>query len=170
MLYKIKLAKWNSQWKRKKNEYTKINSLIKIPQLRDFYKENYFLHIAAYLSTSAWFLLYVAMTWALQAVCLSRVPSFSIFASSARDSVYFPIMKNVLYRILRTSCVAGFFSKYAFEREIVERYRFSLYAFVISANQTFVEEGGVTGFGVWLGTEVPVAVDTEIIGFLAMPL
>jgi hypothetical protein len=44
---------------------------------------------------------------------------------------------------LRISFVGGFDSRYVLESEIVERYLFSLYAFVISATETPSEDGAV---------------------------
>jgi hypothetical protein len=51
--------------------------------------------------------------------------------------------------MLSTSCVAGFFSRYVFESDMVERYLFSLYALVIS--EIFTE---LTGEGILFPEEV----------------
>lgn len=50
---------------------------------------------AAYFETRELSLLYVAITWASQAVCLSSFPSNWILEISVSESVYFPMMKYV---------------------------------------------------------------------------
>jgi hypothetical protein len=58
----------------------------------------------------------------------------SIFDISTRDSLYFPIIKYVLYRIRRRSYVGVLAVRYVFESDITERYLLSEYACSISAN------------------------------------